>query len=1376
MKRALLAILLIASASSQAAQINFALTNFDQTLATNTIIVTPISERYFDGSYLVTGIPLRIPVTNGLASHNFTKGDYELRLDGIAWRTNMVFAVPDSGGPYDLQTRWVSGGNVFNYSPGVWAIIAGSGITLSTNAGNITISTVAAPALTNNETLVTTFSNDVHIAANKAIFSDFFASPDGSSGLSIDPVSNDITLSGHRVSLSSGQDITLDGNLTAGPGWHYNGDAQGLTNVLDAALSSNIPKKNSANVFTASNNVPGKFTGDGSALTNIPVSAIAGSSGFQAGALNLTNIGQFTTNPFAGTSPSIGSIISNRNSAIINVKDFGALGNNVDDSLALKQAFIAWTNRGGTLYFPQGTYVDTNTYAISVSGQALIDGTGTWAPFAVVGDGEGDSRWQAKITNATFLWSTNLPINFSNIRIEDWTVGVAGDRTKINHGVRIYGAPQGNMLVSQTAFRNFLGYGLDVFSTDLGTLNQARFDGCGVGIRIGGFGDAWSGSVSFTKSVFAGMIYGFTNSASLGVRLTQGGSFYIDGNLNQNGIIVGPGSGFGITGGAFESSSNAVISVGFPPSTPAFVENAPQDASGSIGGIAINNFNMLDNGTANGNNLIKIYTAPLFIQLGNVNAGQSQGTAILSTLAGGDTIPVMGRGVRSATNFTFSNGSFIKGWAYGGPLDWNAGSGYASYNGTNQVFGSDPVSGVTNMTVVAPAVVGSRDFTNYVAWIANTFLLDNDASNYCSRAGINDFATKFAINQFVLDLKAPLSDGFIQITNLNAFWPMLGGTSNSTAQNLFGATNPITWQPSGGTYASDGVQGNGSSFYGDTALNLKTGASAAYNTNSAFIYVYSRTQSPTDQGRLASGEQFNSFTVRNGIYPQGSSIASDGPNNNNVATVSLGGFGSDFRGSFAATRLSSTASAIYAGTNQVNYVDASLATPNATFGFLARDTDQGADHFSNAKIQGGGVGGTETYAHYIDFKTKWERCLASIALGQSIGATGPGAFLNASNYFSGDANVAGRFFSVSHTNSANEQTASLNVTGNEVVGGTLYVAGATTLSNKLAVSVLNTITASNVGPSKLVGTDIGGQFTNLIVGSGLSLASGQLTATASGGPWATSPATATENAGVFDVTNLNAIILGGVAKIGSTNGTITFTNNITQQGANGIALYSVGLASSSATGSGNFAFGGAIAGAASNGRNFAIGDGTTSIGNGSTFSSILAGGNNTIPQGNFDTILNGVHNQIDAFSDYSCVGGYYAEAAHGAVFVWSDSSAATLFPSVGPNSFNVRATGGIKLAGMLVVPVLTKTTNYTFAGESGLLYDLSGGSRSAFLPASPFDGEQHWVEKISNDANTLTLDGNGHNVNGTGTKTTTFQYVGFRVVYQSSSSQWFVIP
>lgn len=787
------------------------------------------------------------------------------------------------------------------------------------------------------------------------------------------PVTNGLILAADFTGPPTNQVLTysqaqIDGSFVHKAGDSMTGsltNAAGFVGPISGRLTNEVRQADSASVSSnPAQALLGVDSTNGFTVTGIGPGLI----GAQPASANLTSFSGFTTGAVAGAAASIGSIMSNRWPAIINVRDFGALGTGGsppnDDSLAISNAWAAWTNRGGILYFPAGTYVDTNSHILNMSGQAALDGVGIWNPFTIAGEGAGASRWQAKITNATFIWSTNFPVGFSNIRIECTGTGTT-------HGFRIAGAPQGNVLLSQCVFRNFTGYGYDAGAMDLGQCVQARFDACGAGLRVGGFGDDWSGTVFATRCSFAGLIIGFTNFNSLGIRLTEAANFYVGGNLNQNAVIVGPGYGTTLSG-ALESSTNAAICIGFPPVTPAWVENAPQDASGAIGSVSVRNFNQLDNGYSNV--LVKVYTAPRMLHIEDVNAGTSGGTAVHSTLAAGDTIPMMLRGVIALTNVLFSDGGFIPGLFHpqAGPMNLDVNEPLLIYNKATNTFSVDHVNGLTNGAIAAPGVVGSRDFTNWVVLLANTFALDPDASNYLSRAGITDFVTKYAVNQFALDLKQPMADGFIQWTNLNVCHPMLGGTSNSTAINLLGNTNHITWQASGGTYSSQGVTGNGTSFYGDCGLNLKTGTGGVYSTNGMFIAVYCGTTSPTDLGRLASGEQFNSFTVRNGPYPTSGSLTMDGPNNASVTTLALG-VSSDFRGPIADIRIDASTVALACRTNWTSLSSAATATPNATFGYLARDTDQGQDHFSNAQLRGGMLGGALTQARWNDLRTKWER-------------------------------------------------------------------------------------------------------------------------------------------------------------------------------------------------------------------------------------------------------------------------------------------------------------------------------------------------------------------------------------------------------------------
>lgn len=116
---------------------------------------------------------------------------------------------------------------------------------------------------------------------------------------------------------------------------------------------------------------------------------------------------------------------------------------------------------------------------------------------------------------------------------------------------------------------------------------------------------------------------------------------------------------------------------------------------------------------------------------------------------------------------------------------------------------------------------------------------DSDAAAYFAAAGITDPTQKSAYNTFVTDLK-----GYSIYSKMFALYPFLGGTASSHKWN---AINPfdtdgafrIVWN---GTVTHDvnGVQGNGSTGYGDTKFVPST---SGFTTTSGSLGIYIRTNS-----------------------------------------------------------------------------------------------------------------------------------------------------------------------------------------------------------------------------------------------------------------------------------------------------------------------------------------------------------------------------------------------------------------------------------------------------------------------------------------------------------------------------------------------------
>ena len=124
---------------------------------------------------------------------------------------------------------------------------------------------------------------------------------------------------------------------------------------------------------------------------------------------------------------------------------------------------------------------------------------------------------------------------------------------------------------------------------------------------------------------------------------------------------------------------------------------------------------------------------------------------------------------------------------------------------------------------------------------------------------------KDATNQFVLDLK---SAGIW--TKMDVIYPFVGGTATSTKWNLADpqdtdAAFRITWQnPGNGVFSANGVQGDNSSFAGNTHYN----ASVQFNGGARHLSVYCN-QSTNNSG-----------------YDMGCN--QDGVGNNNILIVEFG--------------------------------------------------------------------------------------------------------------------------------------------------------------------------------------------------------------------------------------------------------------------------------------------------------------------------------------------------------------------------------------------------------------------------------------------------------------------------------------------------------
>lgn len=85
------------------------------------------------------------------------------------------------------------------------------------------------------------------------------------------------------------------------------------------------------------------------------------------------------------------------------------------------------------------------------------------------------------------------------------------------------------------------------------------------------------------------------------------------------------------------------------------------------------------------------------------------------------------------------------------------------------------------------------------------------------------------------------------------------------------------------------------------------------------------------------------------------------------------------------------------------------------------------------------------------------------------------------------------------------------------------------------------------------------------------------------------------------------------------------------------------------------------------------------------------------------------------------------------------------------------------------IDVLFGEDDYTIA------LDASGGARVASLPSNPTNGRLCTLIRVNSGINTVTLSGNGKNINGSGTFVLMMQYDSVTVQYIGGSDQWIII-
>jgi hypothetical protein len=241
-----------------------------------------------------------------------------------------------------------------------------------------------------------------------------------------------------------------------------------------------------AGVVTANSFVGNVTGGDISGNASSATAIATGSTGVSAGSFvvgqqyKITSLGTTTQaqwNTIAGTtgqtyvvgslftaattgassgngSAAVARTLANRFADVVNVKDFGAVGDGVADDTAAIQAAI---NTGKSIVFPEGIYIVSS---LNINSKTKLFGLGTLKKTTVTGTSilniasndveiDGLTFLGASVDtlipttndadNAITISGTSTPTQFQNIKIQNCTInGVAGFGVRVNYATNVW--------------------------------------------------------------------------------------------------------------------------------------------------------------------------------------------------------------------------------------------------------------------------------------------------------------------------------------------------------------------------------------------------------------------------------------------------------------------------------------------------------------------------------------------------------------------------------------------------------------------------------------------------------------------------------------------------------------------------------------------------------------------------------------------------------------------------------------------------------------------------------------------------------------------------------------------------------------------------
>lgn len=383
-----------------ASTIIYALTNYDFTTASNSVLISQVGFNS-DGTYYHVGLPRWLTPKNtgsttGIFTNTLMQGNYSALFqqpDGVQPYPEILFGVPNDTNTYYLPQLMTNSTAVFTNPVAVLGLRAGPGVILSPASGVGLVTVTSTSSGSGGGVAVAAGANTV--AATNAVGTNVTVT------ISV-PATNAATANAIVQRDSSG-------NFSAG--------------TITASLTGNASTATSATSYTGNN--AGDVTGPQSATVVAQVGGVSAASvASGANAANAATSAAGSANIVKRASNNSASLngyqITNLNA--VSIFFFGAVGGGADDSAA----FIAAEAAGVTVYCPPYTTFSFTNLTVTHNG------------FGIIGD-----RTQLAMGGSFAGPMINVSTNVTGFQLRD--VVIDGRQIGFNHGS---GTNQGTFILT----------------------------------------------------------------------------------------------------------------------------------------------------------------------------------------------------------------------------------------------------------------------------------------------------------------------------------------------------------------------------------------------------------------------------------------------------------------------------------------------------------------------------------------------------------------------------------------------------------------------------------------------------------------------------------------------------------------------------------------------------------------------------------------------------------------------------------------------------------------------------------------------------------------------------------------------------------------